>query len=71
MVLDPQESPGEFKRREVEMDPQESPGEFKRREVVLDPQDSPGVIKSREVQLGSESWTNLCFRTVALRTLSW
>ena len=33
----------------------------------------PGEIKRREVELGSESWTTLCFScfsTVALRTLS-
>ena len=36
-------------------------------------QDSPGEIKSREVELGSESWTALCFScssTAVLRTLS-
>ena len=69
--------PGEIKRREVELDPQESPGEIKRRgvdlgfhkragqscagpggikrrEVELDPQESPGEIKSREVELGPQ-----------------
>ena len=49
------------------------PGEIKRREVVLDPQVSPVEIKSREVELGSESWTTLCFScssTAVLRTLS-
>ena len=51
--LDPQESPGEIKNREVELDPQESPGEIKSREVELDPQESPGEIKNREVELGS------------------
>ena len=133
--LDPQQSPGEIKRREEswtlnraqersrggrragpstesrrdqeeggELDPQQSPGEIKRREESwtlnraqersrggrragpstesrrdqeeggeLDPQQSPGEIKSREVELGSESWTTLCFScssTVVLRTLS-
>ena len=51
MELDPQESPGEIKRTEVELDPQESPGEIKSKEVELDPQESPGEIKSREVEL--------------------
>ena len=37
----------------MELDPQESPGEIKRIEVELDPQESPGEIKSREVELGS------------------
>ena len=57
MVLDPQESTGEIKRREVVLDSQESTGEIKSREVVLDSQESTGEIKSREVELGSESWT--------------
>ena len=55
------------------LDPQVSPEEIKSREVVLDPQERPGDIKSREMELGSESWTTLCFScssTVALRTLS-
>ena len=39
MELDPQESPGEIKSREVELDPQESPEEIKSREVELDPQE--------------------------------
>ena len=34
------------------LDPQVSPEEIKRREVVLDPQASPEEIKSREVELG-------------------
>ena len=49
------------------------PGEIMRREVVLDPQESPGEIKSREAELGSESWTILCFScspASVLRTLS-
>ena len=53
MELDPHESPGEIKRREVELDPRESPGEIKRREVELDPRESPGEIKSKDVELGS------------------
>ena len=59
-------SPGQIKRREVELDSHEEfrlsfadPGEIKRRKVVLDPQESPGEIKSRDVELGSESWTYL------------
>ena len=55
------------------LDPQDNPGEIKRREVELEPQESPGEIKSMEVELGSESWTTLCFSctsTVASRTLS-
>ena len=56
--LDPQESPEEIKRREVVLDPQESPEEIKRREVELDPQESPEEIKRREVELGSESRTS-------------
>ena len=52
MVLDPQVSPEENKRREVVLDPQVSPEETKRREVVLDPQVSPEDIKSREAELG-------------------
>ena len=50
-VLVRSQSPGEIKRREMELDHQDSPGEIKRREVELDPQDSPGEIKSREVEL--------------------
>ena len=44
-----------------------------RGEVVLDPQESPGQIESREVEMGSESWTALCFSCsskAVLRTLS-
>ena len=37
----------------VWLDPQESPGEIKSREVELDPQESLGEIKKREVELGS------------------
>ena len=45
--------PGEIKRREVVLDPQESPGEIKSREMVpLDPQESPGEIKRKDVDLG-------------------
>ena len=51
MELDPRESPGEIKSREVELDPRESPGEIKSKEVELDPQESPGEIKSKEVEL--------------------
>ena len=58
MELDPHDSPGELKMREVVLDPQDSPGEIKRREVVLDPQDSPGEIKRREVELGSHRESN-------------
>ena len=70
---------GEIKRREVswtltkKLDIFAGPGENKRREVVLDAQVSPKEIKSREVELGSESWTTLCFSccsTAVLRTLS-
>ena len=43
------------------LDPKESPEEIKRREVVLDPKESPEEIKSGEAELGSESWTVLCF----------
>ena len=53
VVLDPQVSPEEIKRREVVLDPQVSPGEIKRREVALDPQVSPEEIKNAEVELGS------------------
>ena len=55
MELDPQESPGETKNREVVLDPQESPGGIKSREVELDPQESPGEIKSREMEHCSHS----------------
>ena len=72
MELDPQESPGEIKRREVVLDPQESPSEIKRREVVLDPQESPGEIKSRGVEPGSESWTILYYNSpTAVRLRTW
>ena len=37
----------------------QSPGEIKRREVELDPQVSPEEIMSRKVELGYESWTFL------------
>ena len=60
--LDPQENPGEIERREVELGPQDSPGEIKRRDVELDPQENPGEIKRREVELGSESWNCLLLR---------
>ena len=43
----------EIKRREVVLDPQESPGEIKSREMgPLDPQESPGEIKRKDVDLG-------------------
>ena len=72
MVLDPQVSPGEMKRREVVLDPQVSPGEMKRREVVLDPQVSPGEMKRREVEPGSESWTILYYNSpTAVRLRTW
>ena len=67
-----------LKSREVSWTPQgvrlsfAVPGEI-RKEVVLDLQESPEEIKSREVELGSESWTPLCFScssTAVLRTLS-
>ena len=51
VVLDPQVSSQEIKRREVVLDPRVSPQEVKSREVVLDPQVSPQEIKSREVGL--------------------
>ena len=51
--LGSQNSPGEIKRREVELGSQNSPGEIKRREVELGSQESPGDIKRREVELGS------------------
>ena len=57
MELDPQESPGEIKRRGVDLGFHKragqscaGPGGIKRREVELDPQESPGEIKSREVE---------------------
>ena len=40
------QSPGENKRREVELDSQENPGEIKSREVELDSQENPGKVKS-------------------------
>ena len=53
------------------------PGEIKRREVELDSlktaRERSTIIKSREVELGSESWTALCFScssTAVLRTWS-
>ena len=59
------------------LDPQEFPGEIKRREVVLDLQEIPGEIKSREVEpLGSERRTsfasvflNSCATDIVLVTL--
>ena len=78
MELDPQESPGEMKSREVELDPQESPGEMKSREVELDPQESPGEMKSRETEHGSHSrivclavtlFLNSCFTNIVFVTL--
>ena len=55
------ESPGEIKRREMELGSQESPGEMKRREMELGSQESPGEIKRREV----ESWRIICGSTEA------
>ena len=52
MVLEPQENPGEIKRRDTVLEPQENPGEIKRRDMVLEPQENPGEIKSWEVELG-------------------
>ena len=86
MELDPQESPGETKSREVELDPQESPGETKgggagqespgetnSKEVELDPQENPGETKSKEVEPGSHrelDYLLLQVSTVTFRTLS-
>ena len=72
------QSPGEIKRREVELDSQVSPGETKRREVELDSQVSPGEIKRREVELNAHSkldnpllqlFLNSCFSDIDCVTL--
>ena len=51
----------------------QSPGEIKRREMELDPQVSPEEIMSMEVELGYESWIAFasgCSSTAVQRTLS-